>query len=668
VPRHIRFVLFVAALVLFLAFSSTPGEAGPRDNPPPVPGWTHTEVFTDDSPQKHGVLLSGNDVARSSPNIAEIDGNPANGKEVTVGGIDGMLYVYASNGQLLWSTNVLPDPSCISSSPGDHFINGKPGVGELYGDGRPYVVVGYGETNPTSTCDGGLVAYDGATGRLAWRFSLTAWAAQEGYVEDIFGVTSSPALADTDGDGLMEVGFGGFDRNIYLLNADGSVRWYYHAADTIWSSPSFIDIDSDPALEMVIGSDITENLIMVPPTQNGGYVYAFNTQPVQPARVEFRDPGQRITLWRTDLDQAIYSSPAIADIMEDSPGLELAIGAGCYHPNDSVAKRGTWVKIMRLSDGAILQTLNAPACVQSSPALGDLDEDGDLEIAVTVMGADRFGGDGLSRIVAWNVDNPTPIWQHVPGDPNSGLNDAYGGDLQSTVIADLDGNGSLEVIYSNFWSVGILNGHDGTPLTCQNTSCGSQLSMFAWETVKSTPAIGDVNLDGQLDVIIGGGHTYAPDRGALYAWTGFAGLLNSYQGSLPAYSAPWPQFRHNAQNLGVLIPRELMPVPPISTLVARDGSFQTRQYSLSFSTSDGSPLNWTVDLRGDIANLVNLNRTSGTEQDTLQVAINGDGVPVGTYTGSLLMQETNGTLATEVPVTIQVAEELEAVFLPLVRP
>jgi hypothetical protein len=444
------------------------------------------------------------------------------------------------------------------------------------------------------------------------------------------------------------------------------VRWYYHAADTIWSSPSFVNVDSDPELEMVVGSDITENLVMVPPTQNGGFVYAFDTQPVEPRRVDFRDPGQRITVWRTDLDQAIYSSPSIADIMADSPGLEVAIGAGCYHPNDSVAKRGRWVKILRLSDGLVLQTLNAPGCVQSSPGLGDLDEDGELEIAVTVMGAPEYGGDGLSRVVAWNVDNPTPIWQHVPGDPNSGSNDPYGGDLQSTVIADLDGNGSLEVVYSNFWSVGILNGRDGTPLTCQNPSCGSQLALFAWETVKSTPAIGDVNLDGQLDVLIGSGHTYSDNRGVIYAWTGFAGLLNSYPGSLPAYSAPWPQFRRDSQNVGVLIPRTLNPVEPISSLVAQAGNFQTRQYSLTFTTSDGSPLNWTVELRGDIANMVSLNRTRGTEQDMLQMTINGANTPAGMYTGTLVMQEANGTLALEVPITIQVAEDLQTVFLPTI--
>ncbi len=664
----IRFAIITGILVSFLAFSTPSSEAGSRDNPPPLPGWTHTERFRDDSPQQHGVILSGADVVRSSPTIANIDGNATNGQEVAVGGTDGMLYVYTAKGQLLWSTHVMPNPACVGSR--GQWLNSKPAVGELYGDGRSYVVVGYGTANSDSPCDGGIAAYDGLTGRLAWRFSLSDWAKRAGYAERRNGVTSSPALADTDNDGRMEIGFGGFDRNIYLLNADGSVRWYYHAADTIWSSPSFVNVDSDPELEMVIGSDITANLDINPPTANGGYVYAFDTQSIEPKRVDFRDPEQLITVWRTDLDQAIYSSPSIADIIQDSPGLELVIGASCSHPVDGTNKRGKWIKILRLSDGVVLQTLNARTCVQSSPALGDLDDDGELEVVATVMGAERVGGDGKSRIMAWDVDNPTPRWQHVPGDPNSGSNDPYGGDLQSTVIADLDGNGSLEVLYANYWSVGVLNGRDGKPLTCQSKSCGSQLSLYGWKTVKSTPAVGDINQDGKLDVVIGGGHVYADGRGILYAWTDFAGLLNSPPGSQPAYSAPWPQFRSNAHNTGLMVmpPEKPKPKLPstINMLVAQEGPFQIRQYTLPFTMSDGSSFNWTVTLNGNVADLVTLNQTSGSGEDKLKMTINGENVPPGSYTGSMTVQATDSDLMIQIPMSVEVAEEVMSMFMPLV--
>jgi hypothetical protein len=120
----------------------------------------------------------------------------------------------------------------------------------------------------------------------------------------------------------------------------------------------------------------------------------------------------------------------------------------------------------------------------------------------------------------------------------------------SPVIADLDGNGSLEVVVANRWAVDVLEGRDGTPLTCQSTACGAQPTMFAWGSLKSTPAIADIDGDGTLDVVIAGMHIYSPagsgfgasKRAMIYAWTGFTSTLGSSPGSQPAYAAPWPMF------------------------------------------------------------------------------------------------------------------------------
>ena len=54
-------------------------------SPPPLPGWSH-EPFSSDTPQGHGIQLEGGVVNYSSPVIADIDGNPANGLEAAVGG------------------------------------------------------------------------------------------------------------------------------------------------------------------------------------------------------------------------------------------------------------------------------------------------------------------------------------------------------------------------------------------------------------------------------------------------------------------------------------------------------------------------------------------------------------------------------------------------------
>jgi hypothetical protein len=581
--------LFAAVGVLLC---TPPVRAGFKDNPPPLAGWSRSISFGDDSPQVHGILLPAARIGRSSPTIGEIDGNGANGKELAVGSSDGNLFVYGADGSLRWSAFVLPS-SCTTSPAGSALINSTPAVGALYGDGTAYVLVTYGASVP-SDCDGGLVAYDGRNGQLAWRFSTRAWQTAEGYPpEGLYGAMSSPTLADADGDGRLEIAFGGLDRNFYLLNSDGSVRWYYHAADTVWSSPVFVNIDNQGPLEVVVGTNTSANPEMVPPTSGGGYVYAFGTNPRSQRRINFR--GSLGYIWRTaNPGQVIHSAPARGDVLPDPPGDELVVGSGCFLEGGSADKAGPWVQILGPADGAVLQTLDVPpggTCIQSSPALGDIDDDGKLEIVVTMGSDEDMGGDSLGRIVAWDPEKPTPKWSTVPYSPHEppsspAGNDEFGGDLQSPVIADIDGNGSLEVLAANFWSVHVLAGADGTPLSCQDNTCGKQTSLFAWGTLKSMPAVADADNDGDLEVFIGGMHIWSPGGGGLppagagmlYAWTDFAGVIGSKSGSHPPYSAPWPMFHSNPVLTGAPgeSPPPFEPEPPPDPCEALAANSQER--------------------------------------------------------------------------------------------
>jgi hypothetical protein len=635
--------------------------SGYTDQPPPLPGWVHTQVFIDDTAQKHGIVLSGEDVVRSSPTIAEVDGDVSNGREVVFGGQDGLIYVYQADGTLAWSKSALPAP-CSSGSDGR--LNGAAAVGNLYGDGVPYVIVSYGTITP-SNCDGGIVVLKGSDGSVRWRFSLRAWRDSQSYPpEDLYGMVSSPSLADVDGDGDLEIGFGGLDRNIYLLNADGSVRWFYHAADTVWSSPIFVDIDGDQYKEMIIGADITSNAELG--THDGGYLYAFDTRPQLPLRINFCAPYflfdcvPGFIRWRTVLDQAIYSSPVAADVISSNAGNEIVIGNGCFWPTTSTAKRGNWIKIVRITDGQVIQTLNTPTCIQSSAAVGDLDDDGALEIVATVMGATAVGGDGASKVMAWKPSNPNPMWTMTPRDPNSGSNDAYGGDLQSPVIADVDGNGSLEVLVANFWSVHVLDGLTGAALTCQGptATCGAQQSLFTWKTVKSSPAVGDVNVDGVLDVVIGSGNILnGASRGQVYAWTNLQ--LGSRPGLQPAYSAPWPTFRGDARNAGIYGLRTPLSVQSENLIMMMERS-QQRARQLRVRCEYGN--SWNATELSDANDIVRLTGASGSCNTSMSLELVAP-AQLGTYYAQLRVQS-NGVPDVTINVSMTVPTSVTTVYVP----
>lgn len=433
------------------------------------------------------------------PVVADLDGDPSNGKETVVTTSDGTVQVIGSSGTPLWAART-PNVDCAATPLNDK-MHSSAVVGDLFGNGELYVVAGYGGFRG-KPCDGGVVAYRAKTGEQAWVFSIRDFAKRRRFFAFRHAVYGTPTLADVDRDGRLEIGFGSFDRNVYLLNADGSVRWYYNAADTVFSSPAFANVVGNDSLEMIVGTDISKNTRIRPPTPNGGYVYALKADVNAKSGTKFNFRSSELQQWRVQFNQVIQASPVVADLLPDSPGLEVVIGSGCFFPQGKGNRRGKWYKVLSAATGRVLKTLTVTACTPTTAAVGDINNDGILEVVVPVSGSAVAGGDGTSRLIAWQPATDRVLWSI---EPKLGTrSDSMAGFYQRTpVIADINGDGVVEVAFNYHTGIVIVAGATGEHLTCDSKTCLKPL-LRTDGILQGSPVVADVDGDGKNEILVGG--------------------------------------------------------------------------------------------------------------------------------------------------------------------
>lgn len=121
--------------------------------------------------------------------------------------------------------------------------------------GRNLVVTGYGIGNQENTgnygrCDwvlGGIIAIDPLTGQVVW---------ENDYGDREGNVRGSPAVADIDGDGAMEVllTMGCYGKIYAYDGATGAQEWGFQLGPRTIGTPSVGDLDGDGTLEIVVPS------------------------------------------------------------------------------------------------------------------------------------------------------------------------------------------------------------------------------------------------------------------------------------------------------------------------------------------------------------------------------------------------------------------------------
>lgn len=497
---------------------------------------------------RKGLTTKG--VLFSSPTLVDLDGNPLT-LEIVVGDEGGNIYGFDSTAALMWTFS-------IRSFAGFETVQTpcqcSPAVADLDGDGRKEVVVSLAKRDSYNEPQ-----YPGCifmfrldpTGRNPTAtngFARRTLCRNGDGVPD--GVFASPTLSDLDGDGQLEILAGAWDELLYALRPNGSLAWNlnndltddqeygFKTGDTIWTTPAVADIDSDGVNEVVFGSDAHSLPDGSPfwghqiPYQmrNGGLLVVLHAPTglldwgaagagkffIESYRPEgsgwyYNEFGEN-HIPRDNISEVLQSSPVIGDVDDDGK-MEIIHGTGqtSFAPTDNLHNR---IFCFNGDNATTCWVYDAGAEVYATPALVNVDNDPDVEVFVR------------------QADPTSPKICGVKGSTGAAIAGypvaITAGNYRSIgpVVGDVDGDGTQEIILVAYGMLHVF-GADGVD---ESHFYDAPSLMF------TSPAIGDIDSDGKCEMLVTtseGIYLYRCNNGT-------AGVI------------PWGQYRRDARKSGVL--------------------------------------------------------------------------------------------------------------------
>jgi hypothetical protein len=422
--------------------------------------------------------LNGHDVgSNSAPAFGDLD---ADGDLDLVGGTDAGTFAWLEN------TGSATAPAFAARTGAANPLNGHdvgsnsaPAFGDLDADGDLDLVTG--------ALDGTFVYLENTGIAVAPAFALRSGAANPLNGIDL-GASANPALGDLDGDGDLDLYAGEHSGTVLLFENTGNPIAPAFAARTGAgnpltgiavggrAAPALGDLDGDGNLDVAIGNN------------SGAFASFASRAGWMVARTGAANP---MPLLPVTSPQPSFS--AMGDLDGDGD-LDLiwsaADGTLLYFENTGVAASAAFV----LRTGAASPVAGIDLVYAPIPALADLDADGDLDLV-----AGLYAGAAYFENVGTPID---PSFSLV----SSGSSPFTGVYAFLPAFGDLDGDGDLDLLsgrQDGFFSYSENTGTPATAAFALRSGAANPLFGVDLDSTMSKPMLGDVDGDGDLDCVSG---------------------------------------------------------------------------------------------------------------------------------------------------------------------